>query len=100
MGPYTNARATAKLDKKVNDDVSFFIQASTEKLGEFTANEVQFGGDLAVSDSSNVKFALKGEGNLKNDQSLRWVYTHKLGDNVTGSLSFDSLATGKELTNK
>lgn len=100
QSPLNNANATAKLDKKVNDDVSFFIQASTKNFGKFEANEIQFGGDLAVSDSSNVQFALKGApdgknkdtGDKEDQSSLRWVYTHKLGDNVTGSLSFDSRA--------
>lgn len=102
QNPLNNASATAKLDKKVNDDVSFFIQASTNALGKFEANEIQFGGDLAVTDSSNVQFALKGAPNgvnkktkeAEDQSSLRWVYTQKLGDNLTGSLSFDSLAKG------
>lgn len=88
----------------MNDDFSAYIQADVASIKgligqDAGANAVYMGGDFTINDSSNLKGAVSfapdsGKDNKQTATGIRLAYTQKLGDNVTGSLSFDTALGG------
>jgi len=90
-----------KLEKKVSNDFTAYIQGTFTNW--FTGNVQResggvntlfLGGDFNLNDSSSLQLSVCSNNNGEADEgngNIRAVYTHKLGDNLTGSISFDNL---------
>lgn len=94
---------TVKYDKQVRAGFACYLQGKFDKFYTQTlknqgsgtgTNTFSIGGDFDVNDSSNLKLAV-ASGNSEASNSVKGVYTHKLGDNLTGSISYNS-TLGKE----
>lgn len=88
---------TVKFDKQVRDGFTCYLQVVADKFYTETLkkqgegkgkNTFSLGGDFQVNDSSNLKLSVSADN--ESDGTLRGVYTHKLGENLTGSISYNS----------
>lgn len=81
-----------KCDKKVSDDFSCYIEGDFGGISEAgtggVTSDVYLGGDFAINESSALQLAVSNSSAKAG--AVKLAYTHKLGDNLTGSISFDS----------